>query len=381
MDAAVAVTLLVVNLVAGARTAHLSVTVVLVSLLLSGGVAMRRWRPEPVAIVILGGLTASDWSPGFPDLPGGQVAIVLVFYMVGRRSAQRGWSIVDALLLLAPVPAIAADPRTAGPGGSLLFGVVSVWVFFLVIPFGTGRAVESWSRLTHRLRASTEELERERRRRAERARADERARMAREIHDVVAHSMSVMVIQTTAARRVAGADPATATHALESVEACGREALVDLRRMVGVVHHSDVDRLGGPVPGIAELDKLAVRASGLGLPVEVSVQGHPKPLSPMLDLVVFRVVQEALTNAIKHAGPATARVVLNFTHHELRVEVSDSGRGSINSDHLPAVDGGHGLIGMRERVALFGGRLEAGERDGGGYKVEALIPLDGSVTR
>lgn len=373
--------LLVVNLVAGAQKAPLSAPVVSTSLLLSGAVVLRRWQPEAVAVVMLGGLTVYDLWRGFGGLPGEAAAIVLVYYMVGRRSALRGRSIVDAALLLAPVPAIAANPRTAGPGGSLLVGVISVWAFFLVIPFACGRAVESWTLLTQRLAAGREELDLERRRGAERARADERARMAREIHDVVAHSMSVMVIQTAAARRVAAADPVAAVRALESVESCGRDALVDLRRMVGVVQRSDTDRLDGPAPGVAGLETLVARANSLGLPVELWVEGQPRPLSLALDLVVFRVVQEALTNAIKYASPATARVVLHFGCHELRVEIADSGSRSPGAGASSKVGGGHGLIGMRERVGIFGGRLVSGEREGGGYLVEAVIPLDGRVNR
>jgi signal transduction histidine kinase len=381
IDAVIAATVLVVNLVANAQKVPLSVALVLASLLLSGGVALRRWRPEAVAVVGLGGLMVYELSPGFRALPGESAAIVLIYYMVGRRSAQRGRSIVDAVLLVAPVPAIAASPTTAGPGGSLLVGVISVWAFFLLIPFASGRAVESWSLLNRRLRAGKEELERERRRGAERARADERARMAREIHDVVAHSMSVMVVQTAAARRVAAADPVAAARALESVGSCGRDALVDLRRMVGAVHRSDIDRLAGPALGVAGLEKLAVRANSLGLPVEIRVEGQRRPLSPALDLVVFRVVQEALTNTIKYAGPATAKVVLHFARHELRVDIADSGSASPGAGPSSTAGGGHGLIGMRERVSIFGGRLVAGEREGGGYLVEAVIPLDGSVTR
>ena len=380
IDAVIAAILLVVNLVASAQKAPLSVAVVLTSLLLSGGVALRRWRPEAVAVVILGGLTVYDLSGGFRALPGESAPIVLVYYMVGRRSALRGRSIVDAALLVAPVPALAANPRTAGPGSSLLIGVVSVWAFFLLVPFASGRAVESWSLLSQRLRASREELERERRRGAERARADERTRMAREIHDVVAHSMSVMVIQTAAARRVAAADPAAAARALDSVESCGRDTLVDLRRMVGVVHRSDIDRLVGPAPGLAGLETLAIRANGLGLPVEIRVEGQPRRLSPALDLVVFRVVQEAITNSIKYAGPATAEVVLYFGPDELRVEIADSGQGSPGYGPPSTAGSGHGLVGMRERVGIFGGRLVAGEREDGGYLVEAVIPLGASVT-
>jgi signal transduction histidine kinase len=194
------------------------------------------------------------------------------------------------------------------------------------------------------------------------------------LHDVVAHSVSVMVIQTAAARAVARRDPAAAATALGSVESCGREALVDMRRMVGVLHRSDIDLLSGTAPGLSQLGTLADRARASGLPVQVTVEGEARSLPPALDLVSFRIVQEALTNAIKHAGPARALVRVTFTADCLQLEIIDTGRGPLRRT-TPDEAVGHGLVGMRERLSLYGGDLRTGRRSGGGYQVLASIPL------
>jgi len=228
------------------------------------------------------------------------------------------------------------------------------------------------------LQRQTERLEQQQQARAQQAVIDERARIARELHDVVAHSVSVMVIQTGAARAVAARDPDAAAEALRSVESCGRDALLDMRRMIGVLHRGDLELLGTAAPGIAALQTLADRALAAGLPVQVSIQGEARELPPALDLVSFRIVQEALTNAIKHAGPARALVRVTFAPDCLRLEVVDTGSGSGGNRAVPA--GGHGLVGMRERLSLYGGELTTGDRPGGGYEVRARIPLDGVVT-
>lgn len=240
-------------------------------------------------------------------------------------------------------------------------------------------------------RAYTAELE-NRARRLERARdayaraalAEERARVARELHDVVAHHVSVMTVQATAAGRVMGRDPDRAREALDAVQATGRVALTEMRRLVGVLR---TDRDAGapaaeqsrsPQPGVADVGELVRRTRAAGLPVVLRTEGAPRPLSTGVDLAVYRVVQEALTNTLKHAGPVPARVVLRFSDAEMLVEVRDEGRRLI-ADPGPEVDppdqAGHGLVGMRERVALYDGRLDAGPAPGGGYAVRARFPI------
>ena len=179
-----------------------------------------------------------------------------------------------------------------------------------------------------------------------------------------------MVIQTVAARAVAGRDRAAAAEALRSVERCGREALTDLRQMIGVLHHVVSEVLGAAPPELAQIERLAERARTAGLPVDVRVEGESRPLSAGLDLVSYRLVQEALTDAIKHAGQAHAQVLVIFARNCLELEIVDTGRGSAPGQNASA-PAGHGLMGMQERVALYGGQLHAGSGRGGGFTVHA----------
>ena len=221
-------------------------------------------------------------------------------------------------------------------------------------------------------------LEREQAEQARRAVVDERARIARELHDVVAHNVSVMVVQSGAARRTIERDPERAREVLTSVESTGRQALDEMRRLLGVLRTEDeATDLRAPQPSVSHLDALVAQVCDAGLPVKLVVEGEPRPLSSGVDMSAYRIVQEALTNSLKHAGPAHAHVRVCFGDNDLRLEVTDDGRGIIADD--PATNGGgHGLVGMRERVALFGGRLEAGPRTGGGYIVTATLPLEGA---
>jgi signal transduction histidine kinase len=202
--------------------------------------------------------------------------------------------------------------------------------------------------------------------------AIERARIARELHDVVAHSMSVMVVQAGAARAVLGADPAQAEAALGRIEETGRTGLADMRRLLGILKADGDDTGLEPQPGLRALDGLLERVRSAGLPVEAMVYGEPRTLPPGVDLTAYRLVQEALTNTLKHAGTASARVVIRYADRSIELEVADDGRGPPPES---APSGGHGLVGMRERVALFGGTLETGGRPGGGFRVTARIPV------
>ena len=201
--------------------------------------------------------------------------------------------------------------------------------------------------------------------------AAERAAIARELHDVVAHHMSVMVVQAGAARAVSGSDPAATAEALRQIEASGRTGLTEMRRLLEVLKAEDDGDDRAPQPGLARLGELldAMRASGLS--VEAVVEGSPRPLSPGVDLSAYRIVQEALTNALRHAGGASARVVLRYEPDAVELEIADDGPGP--AEDLEA-SGGHGLIGMRERIQLFGGELEAGPRPDGGFLVRARLP-------
>jgi signal transduction histidine kinase len=241
-----------------------------------------------------------------------------------------------------------------------------------LVSYAAGRwfATRSW--MIKELVARAAALEREQALRALEAVDEERRAMARELHDVVAHCMSVMVVQTVGARSVAASDPIAARGALRAVELAGREALVELRRIVGVLHRDGEPLSDAAAPTVAQLHTLVERAQTAGVPVELQMDGPQRDLPAGLELVIYRVVQEALTNVIKHSCDASARVRLSYEDQGLRVEVSDTGRGA------PAVPGtngtGHGLRGMRERVALYGGDLAAGPVPTGGFAVRAQIP-------
>jgi signal transduction histidine kinase len=245
------------------------------------------------------------------------------------------------------------------------------------LPFAFGRTLETRRALTQELEERTARLADAQEARAGRAAAEERNRMARELHDVIAHNVSVMVLQSSGARGIAASDVERARAALQVVESAGRDALVELRRIVGMLHRGSEALAGSAAPGLSQLDALVDRARAAGLPVDVQVEGRLGVLSPGLDLVAYRVVQEALTNAIKHAGRARTRVNVTVGTGCLELEVSDDGDG-VTPDCNNHREPGHGLVGMNERVRLYGGELFAGRRtDTPGFEVRARIPLDG----
>jgi signal transduction histidine kinase len=229
---------------------------------------------------------------------------------------------------------------------------------------------------TAELEQRTAELEQAREELAHRAVAEERLRLARELHDVVAHSISVIAVQSGVGAHVANTQPKEAVKALAAIQATSRTALTELRRLLGVLRQEGEPQGSlAPMPGLADLDSLLAETAKAGLAVRLRVEGTPSPLPAGVDLSAYRIVQEALTNVVKHAGPARAQVTVGYHDRDVTVEVTDDGRGVV----APAGDGraevGHGLIGMRERVAAFGGALEVGPRPGGGFRVAARLPF------
>ncbi|GAA3972533.1 sensor histidine kinase [Actinomadura viridis] len=221
-------------------------------------------------------------------------------------------------------------------------------------------------------------LERERDTEVQVAMAAERARIARELHDVVAHNVSVIVVQADGASYAIDTDTGRARQALETISVTGRQALAEMRRMLGVLRESDDAGPYVPQPGVAQLTELVEQIRDAGLPLDFGVEGVPLEMSEGRQLAVFRIVQEALTNTLKHGGPrASARVLLHYGDDAIELRVTDDGRGA-----AAVPDGrGHGLLGMRERAAVYGGRVEAGPRPGGGFEVVALIPVREEVRR
>jgi signal transduction histidine kinase len=205
-------------------------------------------------------------------------------------------------------------------------------------------------------------------RQAEQATAAERARIARELHDIIAHHLSVVVLHAAGARASGGADPAT----LEEIEHSGRQALTETRRLFGVLREPGEQTGRAPQPGISELPALAGSLRAAGLEVSLSIDGDHAALPPAVNVSAYRIVQEALTNVLKHAGPARAEVTVGCADSAVTIEVTDDGPGN---PAPPALTGGQGLAGMRERVAVFGGDLRAGPRPGGGFTVCARLPI------
>jgi signal transduction histidine kinase len=240
---------------------------------------------------------------------------------------------------------------------------------FMVMSWLAGRAIHSRTRLTEALHEAAAQAAEEHDDEVRRAAAEERRRIAREMHDLVAHSMSVMVVQAGGARRILDRDPARALEAAERIERTGREALAEMRHLLGVLHPGEEARALAPQPTLAELDALITRARAAGLPVLLYEDGERRPLPAGLDLAAYRIVQEALTNALKYSGGAATEVTVTWGSLELAIEVRDRGRRRV------ARDGGHGLVGMRERVRVYGGELETGPARGGGWRVRATLPL------
>ena len=294
----------------------------------------------------------------FAPLPAG-IALFTVADQLERRDSLRA----GVATLIAITPALWASHGWThiydliGP----LLGFAVAWL--LGDSFGTRR------RYVAALEERAERLEREREAEAARAVAEEQARIARELHDVIAHTLSVIVVQAAAARDVFATRPERAREALEAIERSGRDALEELRRLVGTVRGEEAASFAPP-PRLADLGRLLDELRKSGLPVSVSIDGPPAPLPQAVDLSAYRVVQEALTNTLKHAQASQAEVALRWEEHTLEVEIHDDGVGSASANGI-----GHGIVGMQERLALLGGTLAAGPATEGGFTVLARFPL------
>jgi signal transduction histidine kinase len=333
-------------------------------------VAWRRRAPVLAAAGALLAVAAFEWLAYVDNWIFPALAILLNGYSVAAYTEGRKFLLALPLTLGFVWMAVAIDPSSQKPGDFLF-----TFIVFWLVPIAAGRTLRNRRALTVELAAKAARLEREREEQAREAVTDERARIARDLHDVVAHGVSVMVIQAAAARRVAGTDREAARGAMGAARSAGRDALVEMRRMVGVLRRGDEELDGSGPPGLGALGALAARARSAGLPVELRVEGEPGPLSSGADIAAYRVVPEALTNALKHAGPAHARVAVRYLGDGVDIEVSDTGAGP-GGARASLGGGGHGLVGMRERVALYGGRVEAGRKRGGGFAVRAHIPME-----
>jgi signal transduction histidine kinase len=314
----------------------------------------RRRQPELVVAVVtavsLAMIAADVWL--FPF----QLAVALY-----TLAAARG----DLRARLAGLVSVGATAIALFAAGGLGFGDVAARVLFLAAAFAVGDGVRSRRVYVREIEEKAERLERERQTEARRAAAEEQARIARELHDVIAHALSVIVVQAGAADDVFEVDPKLAREPIRAIDTAARTALADLRRVLGLLEH-DVGY--APQPGLDGLDELVDRVRSTGLQVAPQVEGKPRRLPAAVDLSAYRIVQEALTNTLKHAHAEHVHVHIRYGD-TLLLEVRDDGTGSANGD-----GNGSGLIGMRERVALLGGRIEAGSLSDGGYRVAASIP-------
>jgi signal transduction histidine kinase len=333
----------------------------------------RRRYPIPVALAILAAVGVQSSVLDLDSFPGADaVALICASYAIAAHSPRREAIVGLVLFAIADATHAAIVYPDAVP--IALFGSAAV-------PWTVGRIVRAQRQLVSEAHEQATQVERARERDARAAVTAERMRVARELHDAVAHNISVIAIQAAGAEGVLARDRARAAECAELIEEVGRDAIAELRRLAGL---PAVPATADPRPTLARVYALAQRARDGGLPVELRVEGEPARIAAGVDLAAFRIVQEALANASKHAGPAHAWVVVRYDQRTVEVEIGDDGRGiatargTSTEPASPAGTGGHGLVGMRERVALYGGTLDAGRRPGGGFAVRARLPLGGT---
>lgn len=340
------------------------------------------WRRRaPFGALLAVGVAAWAVGAGWPELNPLYVflAVLVAVFSVGAYAEPRRAALGCALVILTFwVGALEDNARHPGQRGLSD-------VLFVTVVFGgawlLGRALRGRGQRAAQLEQLATRLEAEQQAQAHAAVAAERARIARELHDVIAHSVSVMVIQAGAAEQLLDDTPERARAPLLAVQDTGRQTILELRRLLGILREDGQELSLAPQPGLTTIDLLVGEIRQAGLPVNLGVEGQPRPLPPGVDLTAYRIVQEALTNTLRHAGPAHAEVIVRYQDHALELEILDDGPGPGDGG-----DGGHGLVGMRERVALYGGTLEAGPRaatagtTGTGYAVRVRLPTETATT-
>jgi signal transduction histidine kinase len=334
-------------------------------LLVSGAAALavRRTLPVPVLAVAFC-TTLLYYGLGYPTGPA-FLSILLALYtatVIGRRAAAL---VVAVLLQACMVTGFLAGHRST-PDLAAVFGVTS----WLVVVLVTAEAVRGRRKYLHAVEQRAIEAERSREEEALRRATQERLRIARELHDALAHNISLINVQAGVALHLMDEQPGHARTALVSIKQASKEALQELRSTLKVLRHVDGDAPRSPAPGLARMRDLIEHAAATGLTIQTEVEGEPHPLSPGADLAAYRILQEALTNVFRHADAKNATVRLDYGERDLRICVEDDGHGP-----MAAALGGNGISGMRERAVALGGHLDAGARPGGGFRVRARLPL------
>jgi signal transduction histidine kinase len=346
---------------------HHRATIVVCALFWSLPFLLRRRNPAlppfvvSVALAMLGLLAGGDAQKLSMPFLAALAASASFGLLAERRLRIAGWCLVVGAAAI-------VDYRSTSTTADFFWTTL---IFTLAWFFGV--ALGNRTAQTRELRERVASAERERAAAAERAAADERQRIARELHDVVAHSVSVMVVQASAVRRLLSAEQEREREALLSVERMGRDALAEMRRMLGVMRTpEDQPAALTPQPGLRHLAQLVAQVEKAGLPVTLRVEGAATELPAGIDLSAYRIVQEGLTNALKHGKDGHAEVIVRYADGGVEVEVADDGRdGDVDGQN-----GGSAFVGMRERVALYGGTLDTGPRDGGGFVLRARLPVE-----
>ena len=324
----------------------------------------RRSAPTSVAVLVLAVLVVMDLTGSPLDSAYIIAVLLLAVYSVGAYLTRRG-AIVGGVTVLVGLGVLITVESGSGAGDFVFVGAIltGAWVLAVGLRARMDEAAE--------LGAHAVRLELDRETLAQQAVADERGRIARELHDVIAHSMSIVVVQTGAVRRRLARDLSDEADQLAAVEETARQALREMRLLLGILRSDGADASLAPQPGLADLDRLLTQLRESGLEVDLRVVGERRPLPAGLDLTAYRVVQESLVNVLKHAGIPRATVVTRYDEAHLDLEVVDTGGQAVTV----SVAGGHGLIGMRERVQLYGGSFRCGVEESGGFAVRARLPL------
>ncbi|MGX1132233.1 signal transduction histidine kinase [Streptomyces glaucescens] len=377
-----AVILLGISLVGGQveqenRGTDLPILWVPVVVLLSLVVALRRRMPEKM-LLLAAGVGVAQLVLDVATTPANFAMLVIVFTVAATGARWASRFALIAALVAAPLAQLRWPSPDSGTAGHVVGAVFTTVPF--VLAWVLGDSIRTRRAYFAQLEERAARLEKEREAQAKVAVAAERARIARELHDVVAHNVSVMVVQADGAAYVLDAAPDQAKKALETISSTGRQALAEMRRLLGVLRTGEHQEGGEyvPQPDVEQIEDLVEQCRVSGLPVDFKVEGTPRPLPSGVELTAYRIVQEALTNTRKHGGPnAGASVRLVYFDDGLGLLVEDDGKGAPHELYEEGgADGqGHGLIGMRERVGMVGGTLDAGPRPGGGFRISALLPL------